>query len=116
MHAEAYPLGEMKHGPLALVDENFCSVIIAPNDSTFKRSAVNIQEIRGRNGKILALSDSRSIENYVDDLFLMIPATLEYLSPINTNIPLQLFAYYMAIELGFNPDKPRNLAKVVTVG
>ncbi len=114
VHAEAYPLGEMKHGPLALVDEDFCSVVIAPKDSVHNKSLVNIQEIKARKGKVLVVgNESADIEIADDNIF--IPETLDYLSPILSIIPLQLFSYYMALELGKNPDKPRNLAKTVTV-
>ena len=114
VHAEAYPLGEMKHGPLALVDEDFCSVVIAPNDSVHNKSLVNIQEIKARKGKVLVVgNESADIEMADDNIF--VPETLDYLSPILSVVPLQLFSYYMALELGKNPDKPRNLAKTVTV-
>lgn len=114
VHAESYPLGEMKHGPLALVDEDFCSVVIAPKDSVFKKSLVNIQEIKARKGRVLAIGNTSSDIEIADDN-IFIPETLDYLSPILSIIPLQLFSYYMALEFGKNPDKPRNLAKTVTV-
>ncbi len=114
VHAEAYPLGEMKHGPLALVDKNFCSVVITPNDSVFNKSLVNIHEIKAREGKVLAITNSDSKIKLADD-FIYIPKTVDYLSPILSVIPLQLFSYYMALEFDKNPDKPRNLAKTVTV-
>ncbi len=114
IHSEAYPLGEMKHGPLALVDEKFCSVVIAPNDAVFKKSLVNIHEIKSRNGQVLAIAN-RSADIEIADDILYIPETIDFLSPILSVIPLQLFSYFMALELGKNPDKPRNLAKTVTV-
>jgi len=114
VHAESYPLGEMKHGPLALIDENFCSIVIAPNDSVLNKSLVNIQEIKARQGRVLAIGNNKKGTVGADD-FITIPETIDYLSPILSAIPLQLFAYYMALELGKNPDKPRNLAKTVTV-
>jgi glucosamine--fructose-6-phosphate aminotransferase (isomerizing) len=114
IHSEAYPLGEMKHGPLALVDPEFCSVVIAPADASFKKSAVNIEEIRSRGGRILALvNEGTSLEAAHDTI--IIPRVSDWLSPLISVIPLQLFSFYMALELGRNPDKPRNLAKTVTV-
>jgi len=114
VHAESYPLGEMKHGPLSLVDKNFCSIVIALDDSVFKKSLVNIQEIKAREGTVLAIVNEDKDLQMADDR-IYIPKTLDYLSPILSVIPLQLFSYYMAVELGKNPDKPRNLAKTVTV-
>jgi glucosamine--fructose-6-phosphate aminotransferase (isomerizing) len=114
--ADSYPLGEMKHGPLALIDENFVSVVIIPDDSLFSESLVSIREIKARGGKVLAITNTGMAKNLcglADDV-VEVPKTLEYLSPILTIIPLQLFAYYMAVKLGYNPDKPRNLAKTVT--
>jgi len=114
VHAEAYPLGEMKHGPLALIDKDFCSVVIIPDDSVFKKSLVNIHEIKARNGKVLAITNKKMDVNLADDI-IFVPRTIDYLSPLLTTIPLQLFSYYMALKLKRNPDKPRNLAKTVTV-
>lgn len=114
VHAEAYPLGEMKHGPLALVESDFCSVVVIPKDSVYKKGLVNIQEIKSRNGAVLAVTDSGTRVPLADDI-IEIPKTIEYLSPILATLPLQLFSYYMALELNRNPDKPRNLAKTVTV-
>jgi len=114
VHAEAYPLGEMKHGPLALIDKDFCSVVIMPNDSVFKKSLVSIHEIKARNGKVLAITNKKMDVNLADDI-IFVPETIEYLSPLLTTIPLQLFSYYMALNFKCNPDKPRNLAKTVTV-
>jgi glutamine---fructose-6-phosphate transaminase (isomerizing) len=115
VHAEAYPLGEMKHGPLALIDENFVSLVIAPNDSTYQESLGNIREIKARHGKVIVVSDSDDFDTSLCDDLIHIPSTLDYLSPIISIIPLQLFAYCFAVALGLNPDKPRNLAKTVTV-
>ena len=104
----------MKHGPLALIDKDFCSVVIMPNDSVFKKSLVNSHEIKARNGKVLAITNKKMAVDLADDV-IFVPETIEYLSPLLTTIPLQLFSYYMALKLGRNPDKPRNLAKTVTV-
>ena len=118
VHAESYPLGEMKHGPLALIDSCFCSVVIIPNDSVYSKGVVNVREIKGRNGVVIAVVTEGNRFKLADDIIEIpeIKPRHEYLYPIIATIPLQLFAYYMALELGFNPDKPRNLAKTVTVG
>ena len=118
VHAEAYPLGEMKHGPLALIDPSFCSVVIIPNDSVHSKGVVNVREIKGRDGVVIAVVTEGNRFELADDIIEIpeIKPRYEYLYPIISTIPLQLFAYYMALELGFNPDKPRNLAKTVTVG
>ncbi len=113
VHAESYPLGEMKHGPLALIDEDFCSVVIIPKDFVFKHSLANVREIKARKGPVIAITDADDLE--IADDVIKVPTTIEYLSPLITTIPLQLFAYFTALELGLNPDKPRNLAKTVTV-
>lgn len=115
VHAEGYPLGEMKHGPLALVEPDFCSVVIIPNDSVYKKGVNNIREIKSRNGFVWALSTRGANLSMADRIFTL-PDTPDYLMPIVAIIPLQLFSYYMAIRLGRNPDRPRNLAKTVTVG
>jgi len=116
IHAEGYPAGEMKHGPISLIDENFPTVAIAPFDSTFEKMISNIQEIKAREGKVFTVtnSSSKEIDDISDDIFL-VPETIEILQPILNVIPLQLFAYYIAKERGCNIDKPRNLAKSVTV-
>ncbi len=118
MHAESYPLGEMKHGPLALIDPSFCSVVILPNDSVYSKGVVNVREIKGRNGVVIGVVTKGNNFELADDLIQIpeIKPRYEYLYPIIAVVPLQLFAYYMALELNCNPDKPRNLAKTVTVG
>ncbi|MCK5416094.1 glutamine--fructose-6-phosphate transaminase (isomerizing) [Candidatus Parcubacteria bacterium] len=115
LHAEAYPAGEMKHGPIALIDEDFLCVVIAPNDSTLEHSRITVDEIKARGGKVFLLTN-KDVKGFSDiDYRFILPEVNELLSPITTTIVLQLFAYYMAIELGKNPDQPRNLAKSVTV-
>jgi glutamine---fructose-6-phosphate transaminase (isomerizing) len=116
VHAESYPLGEMKHGPLALVDEKFVSVVIVTKGSTYEESLGNIREIKAREGKVIVVTDDELFDRSLCDGLILIPSTLDYLSPILSIIPLQLFAYYFALCLCLNPDKPRNLAKTVTVG
>ncbi len=116
IHAEGYGAGEMKHGPIALIDKNFPSVFIAPVDSVYEKMLSNMEEIRARSGPIIALTTegNKKIEKLANDI-IYIPKTLEMLSPILNVIPLQLFAYYIGTMKGYDVDKPRNLAKSVTV-
>lgn len=116
IHGEGYPTGEMKHGPIALIDGSFPSVVIAPQDSVYEKTLSNIQELKARGGKIIALATEgdEMIKRYVNHV-ITIPKVREELSPILSVIPLQLFAYHMAALKGRDVDKPRNLAKSVTV-
>ncbi len=118
IHAEAYPAGEMKHGPIALIDENFPTFAIATDSPVYEKTISNIQEIKARGGPVIALvtEGNESIREIVDDV-IEVPATLEQTQPILNAIAMQLFAYYMAVERGLADkiDKPRNLAKSVTV-
>jgi len=116
IHAEGYGAGEMKHGPIALIDEKFPTFAIAPSDSVYQKMISNIEEIKARKGKVIAIATegNEEIKNIVDDV-IYIPKTLEMLTPILSVIPLQLFAYYMGVMRGCDIDKPRNLAKSVTV-
>lgn len=116
VHAEGYGAGEMKHGPIALVDEDFPTVAIALNDSVYEKMISNLQEIKARKGPIIVIAteDDKEIGNLADDV-IFIPKTMEMLSPILAAIPLQLFAYYFAVLRGCDVDQPRNLAKSVTV-
>jgi glucosamine--fructose-6-phosphate aminotransferase (isomerizing) len=106
----------MKHGPLAMIDEQFPSFVIAPKDSVYEMTIHNTMEIRARAGKVIMVTTegNRDAAHYSDDV-VYIPETDEVFSPVLSVIPTQLFAFFMAIEKGFNPDKPRNLAKAVTV-
>jgi glucosamine--fructose-6-phosphate aminotransferase (isomerizing) len=115
-HAEGYPFGEMKHGPIALIDKNFPSMAIATRDSVYEKTFSGMQEIRAREGKIIAIATEgdREVKKIADDV-IYIPKTLEMLTPLLSVVPLQLFAYYFAVEKGLDVDKPRNLAKSVTV-
>jgi glucosamine--fructose-6-phosphate aminotransferase (isomerizing) len=116
IHAEGYPAAEMKHGPIALIDEHMPVVFIAPHDRTYEKILGNIQEVKARRGSIIAVtdeSDSR-LEALVEHI-IRVPKIGEFLSPVLTIIPLQLLAYYIAIERGCDVDQPRNLAKSVTV-
>jgi len=116
IHAEGYAGGEMKHGPIAMIDENFPCLFIIPSDSVYEKMWSNMEEVKARNGKIIAIATegNKDIKDLADDV-IYIPKTLEMLTPILTAIPLHLFAAYMGIELGCDIDKPRNLAKSVTV-
>ncbi|HXN06266.1 MAG TPA: glutamine--fructose-6-phosphate transaminase (isomerizing) [Nitrospiria bacterium] len=116
IHAEGYPAGEMKHGPIALIDENMPSVVLAPDDSVFPKVLNGIMEIKARNGKVIAFSNARDegLLSNVDQLFT-IPKTDPLLNPILMSIPLQLLAYHIAVLCGNDVDQPRNLAKSVTV-
>ncbi|MFA5141220.1 MAG: glutamine--fructose-6-phosphate transaminase (isomerizing) [Elusimicrobiota bacterium] len=116
VHAEGYAAGEMKHGPIALIDESFPTMAVVPQDETYDKMISNIQEIKARNGKVIAVASEgdREIRKVVDDVFY-IPRTLDLITPLLAVIPLQLFAYYTADLHGREIDKPRNLAKSVTV-
>ena len=116
IHAEGYPAAEMKHGPIALIDENMPSVFITPKDSVYDKVISNIEEVKARSGKIIAIAskDDDKIDSLVD-FVIRVPETMRMLMPILTSIPLQLLAYHIAVNKGLNVDQPRNLAKSVTV-
>ena len=116
IHAEGYPAAEMKHGPIALIDEMMPVVFIAPHDSVFDKVVSNVQEVKARKGRVIAITsrDEPALEGKVDYDF-RIPETIDMLTPVLACIPLQLLAYYIAVKRGSNVDQPRNLAKSVTV-
>ncbi len=116
IHAEGYAAGEMKHGPIALIDPSFPSMVLCPRDSVYEKTKSNIEELRARGGPVIALTTegNADIRRLAEDV-IEIPKTLEMLTPILAVVPLQLFAYCVAVFKGFDPDKPRNLAKSVTV-
>jgi glucosamine--fructose-6-phosphate aminotransferase (isomerizing) len=116
IHAEGYPAAEMKHGPIALIDENMPVVVIALRDSVYEKVLSNIQEVKARRGKIIALATEgdKDIQSKVDHV-IYIPETVEQLTPLLSIIPLQLLAYHMAVMRDCDVDQPRNLAKSVTV-
>ncbi len=116
IHAEGYAAGEMKHGPLAMIDKEFPTFALASNSLTLEKTYSNIEEIRARQGKIIAVSTigNKKILKLANDV-IYIPDTLEQLQPVLQSIVIQLFSYYMAVAKGFNVDRPRNLAKSVTV-
>ena len=116
IHAEGYPSAEMKHGPIALISPEFPSVFVIPRDQLYEKNLSNLEEIKARNGPILAVATAgdRQIRQKADDV-MYVPPTLDCLQPLLTVIPLQLFAYHVALLRGCDVDKPRNLAKSVTV-
>jgi glutamine---fructose-6-phosphate transaminase (isomerizing) len=116
IHAEGYPAAEMKHGPIALIDENMPIVIIAPKKGHYDKIVSNVQEIKARKGKIVAVVNKGDTQvSAMADYVIEIPETSECFSPIVASVPLQLLAYYIAVYRGANVDQPRNLAKSVTV-
>ena len=116
IHAEGYPAAEMKHGPIALIDEQMPIVVIAVNSNHYHKVVSNIQEIKSRKGKIIAVvTEGDSVVREIADYIMEVPNTPEALSPLVTTIPLQLLSYHIALMLGRNVDQPRNLAKAVTV-
>jgi glucosamine--fructose-6-phosphate aminotransferase (isomerizing) len=116
IHAEGYPAAEMKHGPIALIDENMPVVFIAPHDSVFDKVVSNVQEVKARGGRVIALT-SRSEPSLAGkiDYEIRVPETIDMFTPILAAVPLQLLAYYIAVKRGSNVDQPRTLAKSVTV-
>ena len=116
IHAEGYPAAEMKHGPIALIDEQMPIVVIAVNSNHYDKVVSNIQEIKSRKGKIIAVvTEGDTVVKELADYIMEVPNTPETLSPLVTTIPLQLLSYHIALMLGKNVDQPRNLAKAVTV-
>jgi len=116
VHAEGYGAGELKHGPIALIDKNFPTFAIAPQDSVYEKMISNIEEIKARGGPVIVIATEgdNQVAGVADDV-IYIPKTLEMLTPLLAVVPLHLFAYYVGVEKGLDVDKPRNLAKSVTV-
>ena len=116
IHAEGYPAAEMKHGPIALIDKNMPVVFIAPRDGSYEKVMSNIQEVKARRGRVIAIvNEDESEMDQLAGYRIIVPKTLDMLAPILTVIPLQLLAYRIAVFRGCNVDQPRNLAKSVTV-
>jgi glucosamine--fructose-6-phosphate aminotransferase (isomerizing) len=116
IHAEGYPAAEMKHGPIALIDENMPIVVIATKHGNYEKVVSNIEEVKARSGKIIAIVTERDTEvKAIADHIIEIPETDDILSPLLTSIPLQLLSYHIAVMRGCHVDQPRNLAKSVTV-
>jgi glucosamine--fructose-6-phosphate aminotransferase (isomerizing) len=116
IHAEGYPAAEMKHGPIALIDEEMPVVVLANNESIHEKIINNIQEVVARKGQVIAITTANDVEiNKLAKHIIEVPETVECLSPILASVPLQLLSYYIALMRGCNVDQPRNLAKSVTV-
>jgi glucosamine--fructose-6-phosphate aminotransferase (isomerizing) len=116
IHAEGYPAGEMKHGPIALIDEKMPVVVLVPRDRYFQKTLGNLKEVESRGGKIVILTDDKSAPLGASPFAaLTLPQASHFLTPIVMSIPLQLLAYYIAVHRGTDVDQPRNLAKSVTV-
>jgi glutamine---fructose-6-phosphate transaminase (isomerizing) len=116
IHAEGYPAAEMKHGPIALIDKEMPVVFIAIKDSSYEKVVSNIQEVKARKGRVIAIvNEGDTFIATMADHVIEIPSTYEILTPLLTVIPLQLLAYHIAVMRGCNVDQPRNLAKSVTV-
>ena len=116
IHAEGYPAAEMKHGPIALIDENMPVVFLCTNKSAYEKIVSNIQEVKARKGKVIAIVNQGDVDvKGMADYCIEVPETEEILSPLITVVPLQLLAYHIALLRGCNVDQPRNLAKSVTV-
>jgi glucosamine--fructose-6-phosphate aminotransferase (isomerizing) len=116
IHAEGYPAAEMKHGPIALIDENMPVIVVAPRGDMFKKLVSNIQEVKARKGRVISITGYGESEvKLLSDAVIEIPETLDCLTPLLTTIPLQLLSYHVAVQRDCNVDQPRNLAKSVTV-
>lgn len=116
IHAEGYPAAEMKHGTIALIDNEMPTVVIAIKDNVYEKTVSNIQQVKARNGRVLAIvTEGDDIVSKIADYIIEVPEISECLTPLLTSIPLQLLAYYIAVNKGRNVDQPRNLAKSVTV-
>jgi glucosamine--fructose-6-phosphate aminotransferase (isomerizing) len=116
VHAEGYPAGEMKHGPIALLEDGFPVIALAPRDGSYDRMMSTLEEVRARDGRVIAIGHEGDRELAAKAaVMLAVPPSGDLLTPILLSIPLQLLAYHVAIRLGRDVDQPRNLAKSVTV-
>ena len=116
IHAEGYPAGEMKHGPIALIDETMPVVVLAPRDRYFQKTVSNLKEVESRGGKVIVLTDDpKTADEMSAHRLLTLPKASHYLTPVVMTVPLQLLAYHIAVQRGTDVDQPRNLAKSVTV-
>jgi glucosamine--fructose-6-phosphate aminotransferase (isomerizing) len=117
IHAEGYAAGELKHGPIALIDDTMPVVVIAPHDRSFEKTMSNMQEVAARGGHIILFTDAKGAASAGSDAasVVILPDMPEILTPIIYAIPLQLLAYHTAVQMGTDVDQPRNLAKSVTV-
>ena len=117
IHAEGYAAGELKHGPIALIDENVPVIVIAPRDELYEKTVSNMEEVAARGGKIVLLTDDQGLEDHAQRTFqrIRVPRAHPFISPLLYAIPVQLIAYHAAVQIGTDVDQPRNLAKSVTV-
>ena len=117
IHAEGYAAGELKHGPIALIDEDMPVIVIAPHDRIFEKTVSNMQEVSARGGKVILITDKKgaSVSTVKTMHTIVMPDVPEIISPIIYSIPIQLLAYHTAVLVGTDVDQPRNLAKSVTV-
>jgi glucosamine--fructose-6-phosphate aminotransferase (isomerizing) len=117
IHAEGYAAGELKHGPIALIDENMPVIVIAPHDRIFDKTVSNMQEVAARGGRIILITDEAGATRAGIETFetIVLPDVPEFIAPIVYALPVQLLAYYTAVQMGTDVDQPRNLAKSVTV-
>jgi len=116
IHAEGYAAGELKHGPIALIDENVPVIVVAPGDELFEKTVSNMQEVAARGGKIILISDvNRERAGCALEAHIPIPAVQRFAQPLVYAVPVQLLAYHTAVLMGTDVDQPRNLAKSVTV-
>ena len=117
IHAEGYAAGELKHGPIALIDENVPVVVIAPRDELFEKTISNMQEVAARGGQIVLVTDETGAAEHAADAFeiIAVPEADPFISPMIYAVPMQLLAYHAAVFMGTDVDQPRNLAKSVTV-
>lgn len=116
IHAEGYPAAEMKHGPIALIDEDMPVIFVATHHQLYKKILSNIEEVTARNGRILSIVTEGDVAvKDISEAYIEVPPTFAPLAPLLSVIPLQLIAYHVAVEKGLNVDQPRNLAKSVTV-
>jgi glucosamine--fructose-6-phosphate aminotransferase (isomerizing) len=117
IHAEGYAAGELKHGPIALIDENMPVIVIAPHDRIFEKTVSNMQEVAARGGRIILITDETGAKRAGIETFetIILPDVPEFIAPIVYALPVQLLAYYTAVQMGTDVDQPRNLAKSVTV-
>jgi len=114
VHAEGYPAGEMKHGPIALIEPGMTTLVVAPHDAVAEKVRSNIEQVRARGGHVIVVGSDRDAMEVADESIL-VPDVGPWLSPILNVVPLQLFSYFVALSRGCDIDKPRNLAKSVTV-
>jgi glucosamine--fructose-6-phosphate aminotransferase (isomerizing) len=116
IHAEGYPAGEMKHGPIALIDEKMPVVVLMPGDRYFQKTLGNLKEVESRGGKVIIVTDEEKLPSDIPSAGrLKVPKASHFLTPIVMTVPLQMLAYYIAVLRGTDVDQPRNLAKSVTV-